>query len=102
MMRWRVIGVVAVLTGLGACRSRPRYPGPYGDKVAQDVPMIEKALGRPYKTPPHLEIRSRDQVREFLVKGVEEPRAQQQLAGEDFTYKVLGLIPDTLDLRKFM
>ena len=102
MTRWQALLVATAIIGVDACRTRPRYPGPYGDKVAQDVPMIEKALGRPYKTPPHLEMRSRDQVREFLVKGVEEPRAQQQLAGEDFTYKVLGLIPDSLDLRKFM
>ncbi|HTR76900.1 MAG TPA: hypothetical protein VMH39_02280, partial [Gemmatimonadaceae bacterium] len=104
MMRTESVAflMASCLLAAGGCRGRPRASGPYGDKVAADVPMIEKALGRPFKTPPRLETRTHDQVRDFLVKGLQEPRAQRELAGEQFTYKLLGLIPDTLDLPKFM
>lgn len=90
--------IVGVATG---CRRAPVGDGPYGAKVAEYVPMIEKALGRKFKTPPKLEVRTRDQVRSFLLKHLEDSIPQRELAGETATFRVLGLIPDTLDLKKF-
>jgi hypothetical protein len=70
--------------------------GPFADKVAADVPQIESALGIKYKTPPKLELRSRDQVRNFLIEKLREPEAQKQIANQEAIYKLLGLLPDTL------
>src|SRR3954470_4517704 len=84
-----------------ACRRSPSYDGPYGDKVATYVPMIEKALGRPFKSKPKLEVRTKDQVREFLLRHLADSVPQRELAGQQATFRVLGLIPDTLDLQKF-
>jgi hypothetical protein len=93
---------VPLLSMLGAgCHRSPAYPGPYGDKVATYVPMIEKALGRKFKTPPTLEVRTKDQVREFLLRHLNDSIPRRELAGQQATFKVLGLIPDTLDLQKF-
>ena len=63
--------------------------------------MIEKSLGRKFKTLPKLEVRTKDQVREFLLKHLEDTVPQRELAGQTATFRVLGLIPDTLDLKKF-
>jgi len=79
------------------CRERAAVgTGPFADKVAADIPQIEKALGVKYKTPPKVESRSRDQVRDFLVEKLREPEVQKQIANQEALYKVLGLLPDTM------
>src|SRR3954464_8865050 len=93
--------VVASTVVAGACRRPPAGEGPYAAKVAEYVPMIEKSLGRKFKTPPKLEVRTRDQVREFLLRHLDDSIPQRELAGQTATFRVLGLIPDTLDLKKF-
>ena len=102
--RWRLaIAIIASAVAVG-CRgesSAAAGSGPYADKVAADVPQIEKALGVKYKKPPVLEIRSRDQVREFLLQKLREPAVQQQLGNQETVYKLLGLIPDTMHLADF-
>jgi hypothetical protein len=85
--------------GAAACRGRSTAQGPYGDKVADDVPRIEEATGLKFKTPPHLELRSRQQVREFLLQTVNEPQVQKAIDEDAVAYKLLGMIPDTLHLR---
>ena len=84
-----------------ACRPRPTGDGPYADKVAADVPQIERAIGVKFKHPPKLEVRSRQQVREFLLQRLDEPEVQKAIAGQEATYKLLGLLPDTLKLGDF-
>ena len=84
------------------CRGRePKGQGPYADKVAADVPQIEQALGVKFKTPPKLEIRSRDQVRQFLLAQLDDSATQKQVANEAAVYKLLGLVRDTMNLRDF-
>src|SRR5206468_9307280 len=83
------------------CRERNLGSGPYADKVANDIPQIEKAVGVKFKRPPKLEIRSRDQVRDFLLAKLREPTAQKQLANEERTYKLMGMVPDTMHLADF-
>jgi hypothetical protein len=41
-------------------------------------------------------------VREFLTRKFNEDTPSQELAGEEAAYKLLGLIPDSMDLRKFL
>jgi hypothetical protein len=83
------------------CRPRPTGDGPYADKVASDVPQIERAVGVKFKHPPKLEVRSRQQVREFLLQRLQEPEVQKAIGGQEATYKLLGLLPDTLKLSDF-
>jgi hypothetical protein len=92
--------VAATLLAL-ACRPRPTGNGPYADKVAADVPQIERAMGVKFKHPPKLEVRSRQQVREFLLQRLQEPEVQTAIGGQEATYKLLGLLPDTLKLSDF-
>lgn len=98
-MKWLVIALLFVAAG---CRENSKVgTGPYADKVAADVPLIEKALGVPFKTPPKLELRSRAQVREFLMLKLREPDAQKELTNQQATYKLLGMLPDTFHLEDF-
>jgi len=86
----------------GCDRRRNVGEGAYAERVADAIPQIEKATGLKFKTAPKLETRSRAQVREFLVKRFDEDTPAEQLKAEETAYKLFGLIPDTLDLRKFL
>jgi hypothetical protein len=84
------------------CRERPAGDGPYADRVQRSVHDIERTVGVPFKTPPKLEMRSKAQVREFLVREFDEQNPRERLEGEEAAYKIMGLIPDTLNVREFL
>ncbi|MGH7616802.1 MAG: hypothetical protein ACREPM_06205 [Gemmatimonadaceae bacterium] len=90
---------LAIALAIAGCRERANVGnGPYADKVAEDVPKIEKALGVKFKTPPKLEIRDRAQVRELVLSKLNEPAALKEAAAQEAVYKLLGMIPDTMHL----
>ncbi len=92
-----------MLTLVSACESqKPKYEGPYAAEVTEAVPMIEKAVGLPFKTPPKVETRSKEQVREFVTKQFTDSLAMHDIAGQEAAYKRLGMIPDTLKLQPFL
>ncbi|MFL5558057.1 MAG: hypothetical protein ACJ794_05440 [Gemmatimonadaceae bacterium] len=93
----------SLLVLVSACESqKPTYEGPYGAEVAAAVPMIEKAVGLKFKTPPKVETRSKAQVREFVTKQFTDSLASHDIAGQEAAYKRLGMIPDTLKLQPFL
>ena len=101
----RVLALVGggLLTLVSACESqKPKYEGPYAAEVAQAVPMIEKAVGLKFKTPPKIETRSKEQVRQFVTKQFTDSLAKHDIAGQEAAYKRLGMIPDTLKLQPFL
>ncbi len=101
----RAAGVcAAALTLLAACgdSSAVSYSGPYGKLVGKYVPQIEKATGLAFKTPPTVEPRSTDEVRAFLEKEFNDNLPALELEGASRAYKLLGFLPDTMDLRGFM
>jgi hypothetical protein len=94
---------LAFLPVFAACQpDRPVGTGPYAKEIATAIPLIEKSVGLKFRTPPKVESRSKDEVRSFLEKKFNEDLPALELAGAERTYKLFGLIPDTLDLRKFM
>lgn len=101
--RLRVILVGASLA-LAACKGGgdDGADGPYADLVAENVPRIERATGLKFKSPPKIEQRSRDQIREFLQSRVTEEAAARELLGQQTAYRRLGLLPETLDLKAFL
>ncbi len=98
----KVLPGAALLLLTVACTERPKYSGPYGRQVAEAVPRIETAVGLKFKKPPPVESRSKAQVRAFVTRQLTDPRAQREFAGITAAYKRLGMIPDTLDLAKFL
>lgn len=98
----RVMLVATALFATVACdKGKDVGSGPYAREVAEAIPRIEQATGLKFKTPPKIEVRTRDQVREFLLKQLDEANPAAQLAGEEKAYKVLRLIPDSMNLRDF-
>jgi len=103
MSRRRIVLVAGLfVVALGACRKNPAGDGPYASEVADAVPRIEKATGLKFKRPPRIELRTRDQVRDFLLKQFDEATPAAELKGEEAAYKLLGMIPESMDLRKFL
>jgi hypothetical protein len=104
--RFRTIIIAALpcVALLSSCREKKAsaYPGPYGKQVAEAVPAIENAVGLKFKTPPKVETRSKAQVREFVTRQITDPTAAKEMAGMTQAYKRLGMIPDTLNLQKFL
>jgi hypothetical protein len=85
------------------CQSRDAgAASPYAREVAESVPKIEAAVGLKFKRPPRLEERSKDQVRKFLEDKFNESLPASELAGQQSALRLLGLIPDTMQLRPFL
>jgi hypothetical protein len=101
----RIATLVAGLATVAAAGCRGRNPageGPYASEVATAIPLIQQATGLTFKTPPKVEVRSRDQVRDFLLKKFDEATPAAEVTGEEAAYKLFGMIPETMDLRKFL
>jgi hypothetical protein len=96
------MGCVTVVLACTSCTRAPDVgTGPYAREVAEAVPRIEQATGLKFKSPPKIEVRTKEQVRDFLIKKFDEATPAGELKGEESAYKLLGLIPDSLDLRAF-
>ncbi len=71
--------------------------------IANDViPSLEKSVGLPFKTPPVIEARTKEQVREFILEQLNDSSNIAKFKGVESAYKAFGLIPDSLDVKKLM
>ncbi|HKR09559.1 MAG TPA: hypothetical protein VJS39_10245 [Gemmatimonadaceae bacterium] len=94
---------VLLVALVSACESQKQgYQGPYATEVREAIPMIERAVGLKYKTPPKIETRTKEQVREFVTRQFTDSLAMHDIAGQEAAYKRLGMIPDTLKLQPFL
>ena len=100
--RRALFATVAALSLVTACDRRPKRggEGPYADRVADIVPKLEKSTGLRFKTPPKVETRSKAEVRQFLERTFAESQGARDLAAKSAVSKRLGMLPDTLDVRK--
>ncbi|MEO7104086.1 MAG: hypothetical protein ABI311_11925 [Gemmatimonadaceae bacterium] len=95
--------VLAAALSVASCRRPPKSTGgPYDDIVAKAIPAVEQAVGLRFKTPPKIEIRSKDQVRAYLLKQITDSATRREIDGQSTAYKLLGMIPDTLNLPDLM
>jgi hypothetical protein len=107
------LGAVAVVAGVGvvagmgpiACDERAREVQNEADLkqiVQQMMPAVERATGLRFKQHPVVLRRSRTQVREYVIHKFDDDLPPRELAGAQAAYRLFGLIPDTLDLRRSM
>ncbi|HEU4643921.1 MAG TPA: hypothetical protein VFS44_15840 [Gemmatimonadaceae bacterium] len=99
--RW-IWAALAVVAALACGKDKGAAQGPYAKDVAEAIPIIERGTGLKFKHPPVLETRTKAQVRQFLEERFRQELPDSEIQGEQLLYRRLGLIPDTLDLRKFM
>ena len=106
-----LLAVVALAAGAAGACSREGGAGktasasqdaPYAKEVSEAVPRIEKAVGLTFKSPPKVERRSKDDVRNFLMAKFNESMPAAEISGIERTYRRFGLISDSLQLRPFM
>jgi hypothetical protein len=100
-MTWRVI---ALGLALGACRGAPP---PGDDELVTHLvdslrPSVEKAAGLKFRFPPRSAVRSREQVRAYILAKLDQELPPEKARGLQATYRLLGLLPDSLDLRTLM
>lgn len=99
----RLVQLVAVFT-LTACAKGDTAAGdgPFARQASRAIPKIEAGTRLKFKSPPKIEVRTREEVRRFLEQKMATELPAEELIGQDRAYKRFGLIPDTLDLRTFM
>jgi hypothetical protein len=94
-----VVGIAAALTGAAACgQDSQSGSNRYASEVVSATPRVEHAVGLKFKRPPRVESRSKAEVRAFLDKQFASSHAAHDLAGTEAAYKLLGMIPDTMNL----
>jgi hypothetical protein len=100
------LGVVLLLALIGANACRGQKPATDGEGIARLVdslvPAVEKAAGLRFRTPPQSAVRTRDQVRAYLLHKLDQELPAERARGLQATYRLLGLLPDTLDLRALL
>lgn len=104
-MKVRTAPTLLLLALIAACArgdGKSQESGPYAKQVAQAIPSIEKGTGLSFKTPPRVETRTKEQVRAFLEQRFADEVTDEEIEGQQIMYSRLGLIPDSMDLRKFM
>jgi hypothetical protein len=99
--------MLAALAGAGmmlvACPRAPHADLAGIERMAADaIPSIEKGTGLRFKTKPKMELRTPEQIRQTLESLTREEQSPEEIEAEQFLFRRLGLIPDTLDLRKLM
>jgi hypothetical protein len=104
----RVVGLlVACALTLGACRGEARQTQAKSEQeLARLVDSlrgpVERATGLRFTAPPRSAMRSREQVRAYLIGKLDEELPPKRLHGLETTYRLFGLLPDTLQLRPLL
>lgn len=94
-------GLLACALAFGACRGEARQA--QGETLARLVDSlrvpVEKAAGLSFSSTPRSAMRSREQVRAYLVRKLDEELPPTRMRGIETAYRLFGLFPDTLALR---
>ncbi len=70
--------------------------------VDQMIPPVERATGLKFKRHPVVLRRTRTQVRQYVIHKFDQDVPPDELVGVQAAYRLLGLLPDSLDLRRTM
>ena len=103
--RWRFVALALGGVGVSACEQRAREVQNEADLkqvVQQMMTPVEQATGLRFKQRPVVLRRSRTQVRDYVIHKFDDDLPPAELAGAQTAYRLFGLIPDTLDLRRSM
>jgi len=106
----RPVLVVAVVVGGGTaasvgCEQRARQVQDEAElkqAVQQMIPAVERATRLRFRRHPVILRRTREQVREYVIHKFDDDLPPAELVGAQAAYRLFGLIPDTLDLRRTM
>jgi hypothetical protein len=102
--RLRTCGIASIVVAMACRGTAPAKSGPAVlDRLVDSLQApIERATGLEFKERPRVTTRSRRQVRAYLVRKLDEQLPPPKLHGLETTYKLFGLLPDTLQLRTLL
>lgn len=100
------LGVLAAsVVALADCRGQDRSAGEAA-VLARLVDSlrapVERASRLSFRTPPRSGLRSKEQVRAYLVAKLDEELPPERMRGLETAYRLFGLLPDTLALRRLL
>jgi hypothetical protein len=106
-MRAAGLGGAVVLTAvLISCRGEPPAKSTSPDVLARLVDSlrapVERVTGLHFKSPPRSALRSREQVRDYLIRKLDEELPTPKMQGLQTAYRLFGMLPDTLRLRTLL
>ena len=94
--------VLMALTLPACAPDQAQTEGRVHEIAAEVQSTIERHVGLPFKSPPQIAVRSRDQIRAYLDAKIETDLPPAELERLSTVYRLFGLIPDTLDMRKLL
>ncbi len=95
----------ALLAGTAACRGEPRETDAdrnLAHLVDSLMPAVEQATGLKFRHRPESALRTRDEVRSFVRAKLAQEMPPERFLQLTRAYTLLGLLPDSLDLRAVM
>ncbi|MEP6590373.1 MAG: hypothetical protein ABJC19_04235 [Gemmatimonadota bacterium] len=102
----RIATTLGILAALVACRGEPPAAAQSLDArqlsalVDSLMPGVAKATGMTFTSTPKSAVRTREQVRSYLLAKLAQELPPAKLEGITTTYRLLGLLPDSLDVAK--
>ncbi len=95
---------LSLVLASSACRGQERAADTAQVRAEVDslLPRLQVLAGLSADRPIRIGYRTRDQVRAYIVHQLDRDLPPQELAGIEETYVALGLIPDTLNLRRLL
>jgi len=99
------LALLGATLGPGGCRERAQAVqsgAQVRDLVRQLRTRAERATNLKFKRDVAVELRSRAQVRDYVIHKFDQDVPAAELHGAEAAYKLFGLIPDSLDLRRTM
>ncbi|HKT58918.1 MAG TPA: hypothetical protein VJQ46_02640 [Gemmatimonadales bacterium] len=100
--RFNGVLVFALLGVAMACRGQsPRQAeeGMLRHLVDSLRGRVEQATKLTFRTPPRSALRTREQVRRYLLAKLDQELPPKRMRGLETAYRLFGLLPDTLELR---
>ena len=101
----RLLVGAALAASLAACRGQaPGVADAPAVRATVDslIPLVEKAVGITFRTPPRFEMRTKSQVQAYLRIKLEQEFPASKMAGVEAAYRLLELLPDTLDIKALL
>ena len=99
----RALGLL--LLAAAACRGKPRETDAdrnLAHLVDSLMPAVEQSVGLKFKRRPESVLRTRDEVRSFVRAKLAQEMPPERFLQLTRAYTLLGLLPDSLDLRAVM
>lgn len=102
----RCLSAMVMLCLIGACRGEAPAAAQTIDQreltalVDSLMPHVAKATGLEFKSAPKAVVRSREEVRTYLLAKLKHELPPERLEGITTAYRLLGLLSDTLDVTK--